>query len=78
MKLMACCTDKRKTNYSWLGQKKSGGSKKLSIQVLREYYNYSSREAAQYLPLLKKEDFVEMAEKLGWDKTEITKLRKEL
>jgi len=78
MKIMACCTDKHKTNYSWLGQKKSGGSKKLSLQVVQAYYNYSSREAVQCLPLLMKEDFIEMAERLGWEKAEIAKLRKEL
>jgi hypothetical protein len=78
MKLMACCTEKRKTGYTWIGQKKSGGSKKLSIQVLQEYYNYSSREAAQCLSLLTKEDIVGMSEKLGWDKVDIAKLRKEL
>lgn len=78
MKLMACCTDKRSTRYTWLGVKKSGGSKKLSVQVIQAYYNYSSREAVQYLPLLTKEDILGMAEQLGWDKPEIVKLKKEL
>lgn len=77
-KLMACCTNKQKTRYTWLGQKKTGGTKKLSVQVIQTYYNYSSREAVQYLKILTKEDLIGMAEQLGWDKSELTKLKREL
>lgn len=77
-KVMGCCTDKQKTHFTWLGQKKTGGTKKLGVQVIQEYYNYSSREAVQYLNILNKTDIVDMAEQLGWDKTEITKLKREL
>ena len=77
-KLMTCCTEKHPARYQWLGQKKSGPSKKLSVQVLQNYYGYSSREATKVLPLLNRDDIIRIAENLGWEKEELTKLKKEL
>ena len=77
-KLMASCTDKRPARYQWIGQKKAGPSKKLSIKVLQQYYNYSQREAQSVINLLNKDDIIKMSESLGWEKDEIAKLRKEL
>lgn len=78
MKVLSCCTDKRPSRYQWIGQKKTNSAKKLSIKVLQEYYNYSAREANKFLHLLNKDDMIQMAESLGWEKEEITKLKKEL
>lgn len=78
LKVLSCCTDKRPGRFQWIPQKKSSGSKKLSVKVLQEYYNYSSREAMMYLHLVNKDNMVKMAEELGWEKDELTKLKKEL
>ena len=77
-KLMASCTDKRPARYQWIGQKKSVGQKKLCVEVIKQFYNYSNREALSVINLISKDDFIEMAEKLGWDKDAINKLKKEL
>ena len=77
-KLMTCCTEKKSARYQWIGQKKSGGPKRLTIKVIQDYYDYSGREAIKVLPLLNKDKIVEMAESLGWEKEDLTKLKKEL
>lgn len=77
-KIMASCTDKRPARYQWIGQKKAGPSKKLTIKVIQQYYGYSQREANSVAHLLVKDDIIQMSESLGWEKDEITKLKKEL
>ena len=77
-KLMASCTDKRPARYQWIGQKKAGPSKKLTIKAIQQYYGYSQREANSVAHLLVKDDIIQMSESLGWEKDEITKLKKEL
>ena len=78
MKLMACCTDKRPSRYQWIGQKKGESGKKRTIEVIQQFYNYSAREAKTVIHLLSKDDIISKAEALGWEKEEITKLKKEL
>lgn len=77
-KVMAVCTDKRRTRYQWLSQKKSEGQKKRTLEVIQQYYGYSQREAKMVLPLLEKDDIINKAESLGWEKDELSKLKKEL
>ena len=51
------------------------GSTKLSIEVVKQYYDCSTREAVTYK--VTNEDLVEMAESCGWSQEELKKLTKE-
>lgn len=75
MKLLAVAAGGRKVPYTWL---KGPGSKakKLAIECTMAYYDCSMREAQTYR--IDTDSLIEMAEELGWDKEEITKLKKEL
>ena len=77
MLLASCSTQKRARRYNWLGLK-SSKKKKLAHQVVMEYFDYSSREMARISSLPPDEEILMMAESLGWQKDEITKLKKEL
>lgn len=73
-KLLAIAATGKTRRYNWI---KAPGTKakKHSIEVIKEYYECSTREAVTYV--VSSDDLVEMAEALGWDKDEITKLKKE-
>ena len=76
MQLLQVASSKTSKRYAWLGIK----SKKKQVEayrVIQEYFELSAREAKTYtLPPV--EELVKMAEELGWQKDEITKLQKEL
>lgn len=63
-------------HYKWKGVKKKK-SFPMRTQVIQQVYNYSEREANMYVNYYTKDEFVELAEKLGWEKEEINKLKKE-
>ena len=74
-KLLAVAATGKSSRYSWL---KAPGTKakKLPIEVLKDYYECSTREAASYK--VSDPDLLQMASDLGWSKEEIAKLKKEL
>lgn len=74
-KLLAAATTKRPKRYYWL---KGPGAvtKKLALEVAKEYYGWSTREAE--LQPIAAEDTIKMAEELGWDSDQLKKLKKEL
>ena len=74
-KLLAAATTGSSPRVSWV---KGPGSKsdKLSLEVIREYYECSTREAASYV--IDVPSLIEMAEELGWDEDQIKKLKKEI
>ncbi len=77
--LMTICAPGKFTRYKWhksLGKRTT--STPMAISVIREYFGYSHREAQESLPLLKSDDIKDLAEQLGYQKEEITKLNKEL
>lgn len=65
--------------YTWnkLPSKRETG-KPNTIRVIREYHGYSMSEAVDALPLLKRDDILSMAEDLGWQADDVTKVRREL
>lgn len=76
MQLLQVASSKTSKRYAWLGIK----SKKKQVEayrVIQEYFELSAREAKTYT-LPPAEELVKMAEELGWQKDEITKLQKEL
>lgn len=64
-----------KASYAWV-KGPGAKTKKQALQVIKAYYDVSTREASGYK--VDAESLVEMAEELGWDKEEIVKLKKEL
>jgi len=75
--LLASCSTKTQRRYQWIGIK-SGKKKNLSRQVVQDYFDYSSLEMRKITVLPDAEEIIEMAEALGWQKDEMTKLKKEL
>ena len=73
-KLLAIAATGSTKRYSWI-KMPGAKTKKLSIEVVKQYYDCSTREAITYK--VSNEDLVEMSEALGWDKDEIKKLTKE-
>lgn len=74
-KLLAATTTRRPKRYYW--QKPPGSKvKKLSLEVAKEYYGWSAREAS--MQEIDKNDLLEMAAEIGWDNDQISKLKKEL
>ena len=50
----------------------------LKAKVVAEYYEQSLREARMTMETLKKADYLEMAEELGWDASQVKELTKTL
>lgn len=75
MRLLQSASTNRKKHYRWIPLK---GSKKDSkrVKVISDYFQISSREAKNYnVPPY---EIVSYAEDLGWQKSEISDLKKEL
>ena len=76
MQLLQVASSKTSKRYAWLGIK----SKKKQVEayrVIQEYFELSTRETKTY-SLPPAEELLKMAEELGWQKDEISKLQKEL
>ena len=76
MLLLQVCNTKTNKRYQWLGIK----SKKKNVEAMRvvsEYYEMSSREVKLLSPFPNEEEIYQMAEELGFQKDELTKLKKE-
>jgi hypothetical protein len=63
--------------YAWLPAK-NGAKKQKGLDVVMEYHNYGVREASSVMHLLSPDDIILMAEELGYQKTELAKLKKDL
>ena len=74
-KSLAAAATGKNFRYSWL-KGPGAKAKKLSLECIKQYYECSTREAVTYK--VAPEDLISMAEELGWDKEELTKLKKEL
>jgi len=74
-KLLAATATGRNARYAWL-KGPTTKAKRLSIEVISQFYECSSREAGTYV--VDADSLIEMAEQLGWEKDEIAKLKKEI
>lgn len=63
--------------YKWIKKKKKEGKRPELINLIKEYTKCSTIEAKEYVNLLTKDDVMEMAESLGYQKDAITKLKKD-
>lgn len=75
--LLSCIAVNSKQKYNWIKQKQQKKNNIL-IELISEYYKCSKREAIDYRSLLDDDDIINLAEMLGKDKEEITKIKKEL
>jgi hypothetical protein len=77
-KLLAAAATGKSKRYKWL---KSPGAKtatKLRLEVIKQFYEVSTREAATYSANIEAADIIEMAEDLGWETDDLKKLKKEV
>lgn len=74
MKLLAIGTTGRASRYNWI-KGPSTAAKRYSLEVLKEYYECSTREAATYK--VSSGDLIRMAEELGWPNEDLAALKKE-
>lgn len=75
-KLLCTTGDGSRHQYQWIKGPQQQSSQQ-SLTVIQEYYKCSQREAQHYLKLVNVDDLLEMAEYLGKEKDEITKLKNE-
>jgi len=75
--LAAAATGKSK-RYSWLKAPGAKAATKLRLEVIKQFYDVSTREAIGYADTIDAEDIMAMSEELGWDKEELAKLKKEV
>lgn len=73
-KLLAVAATGSTKRYQWL-KAPGAKAKKMSLEVIKAYYECSTREAVSYV--VSPETLLEMAEELGLDAEDIKKLKKE-
>ncbi len=79
VKLFVVASNKQDERYSFDKNRNKAATKaSMSVAVIRDYYKYSEREAKDVQRLLSPGQILEMAESLGYEKEQITKLKKEL
>lgn len=77
--LMTICAPGKFQRYKWhKSLNKRTSTTPIAVSVIRDYFNYSQHEAQESLPVLTNDDILDYAEQLGYQKEEITKLKKEL
>jgi hypothetical protein len=64
-RLMCVCSPGKTTRYQWKKVEKKTSN--MAIEVIKKYYNYSTREATDSLKLLAMDDIVQCAHELGYD-----------
>lgn len=77
-KLLAAAATGKTKRYNWMKAPGAKQAVKLRLEVIEQYYEVSPREAASYAENISADDLLEMAEELGWEKDELTKLKKEV
>lgn len=76
MRCLQASSSKVNRRYAWYPIKSSKKSA-LTVQVIREYFGISTREAEKYI-IPPANELIQMAEELGWEKDTLKKLQKEL
>lgn len=77
--LMAVSSSKQFKKYTWEKAAVRRGSKTpIAISVIQDYFNYSTKNAADALPILETASIIEYAEQLGKQPEVIKQLKKEL
>lgn len=74
-RLLAASATGRTNRYRWI-KGPGGKAEKLRLEVIKQYYEISDREACDYK--IDAETILAMADELGWDEDELKKLKKEV
>lgn len=77
IKLLTISTNGKNKRYKWIKQK-SKEKYTNSISVIKEYFQYSTKEALEAFRILKKTDILEYAQQLGRQDEDLKKIKKEL
>lgn len=77
-KLQCAASSGISRRYSWMTAQSSSNKKIRGLGTVMAYYDYSVREAKSVMHLLSSDDIIGMAEELGYQKTELAQLKKEL
>lgn len=77
-KLIAAAATGKTRRYTWMKAPVAKQATKLRVEAIKQFYEASTREASLYVKNIPAEDILEMAETLGWEKDEMTKLKKEV
>lgn len=76
--LLCLCGKGSSQKYQYVKRIEKEQSKKQTLEIIQQYYSCSLREAISYLSLFKEvEQVVDLANALGYEKTQITELKKE-
>lgn len=75
--LAAAATGKSK-RYNWIKAPGMKAVTRMRLEVIKQYYGVSTREAVGYADTIDAEDIMTMAEECGLDKEELAKLKKEV
>lgn len=63
--------------YKWVKKNKQQ-NKSESINVVKEFFGYSTRKAKESMPIFDRETILDMANQLGYDDNSIKKINKEM
>lgn len=77
-KLLCVASSGQAQRYKWKKPASRKGAGTLCMQVVKRYYKYNTRQAAEVIGLLTSDDIMDHAERIGLQKEEITKLKREL
>lgn len=76
-RLLSAASTGKHVRYNWIKGPGGKANVKLKIEVIKQFYEVSTREAKLYLANISEDDIMEMSELLGWEKDEVAKLKKE-
>lgn len=77
--LLSVCTSGKFQKYKWIKKhSKKQSNYPVSVSVIKEYFNYSTKDAIECLPLLSKDAILSYAIELGKQKEDIKSIEKEL
>lgn len=78
VQLMSLCTSGQNKRYQWIKQKPKTATLPQCVEVIKDYYGYSTKRAREALPLLDDDHILEYAEYLGRQPDDIKVIKKEL
>lgn len=76
--LMTVCTSGTSQRYKWKKPAAPPAKNTKAIGVIKEAYDYSTRQSREALPFLTNDDIKVLANVLGYQKEQLTDLEKEL
>lgn len=77
--LLVSSNSGKKQKYVWNKlPAKIDPSRPMCTKVLMQYYKYSTKEAVEALRMLTREDVLQLAEELGMQQEDISKIKKEI